>query len=98
MARALAAITAAFALCTGLVLGGVLNGLDDWGIDHVMPALDPRGKSSGIVDTSGLWRPFPLHVNWWHKLLDAYNYPASILPLALAVGITTLVLVRRGRI
>src|SRR5439155_10339591 len=32
----------ALAACTALVLTGALTGIDDWGIDHVMPALDPH--------------------------------------------------------
>jgi membrane-associated phospholipid phosphatase len=97
MARGLAATTAALAAFTALVVTGALKGVDDWGIDHVMPALDPRATSSGIVDRNGLWRPFPLDVNWWNKLLDTYNYPASILPLGIIVLIATIVLLRRGQ-
>jgi membrane-associated phospholipid phosphatase len=96
MARALAATTAALAVFTALVVAGALTGIDDWGVDHVMPALDPRGTPGGIVDRTGLWRPFPLDVNWWNKLLDTYNYPASILPLGLIVLVATIVLLRRG--
>jgi len=95
MARALAATTAALAAFTALVVAGALKGIDDWGIDHVMPALDPRGTPSAIVNPDGFWRPFPLDVNWWNKLLDTYNYPASILPLGIVVLIATIVLFRR---
>src|SRR5262245_12903229 len=97
MARGLALTTAALATFTAFVLAGALTRVDDWGIDHVMPALDPRGTPGGIVDRNGLWRPFPLDVNWWNKLLDTYNYPASILPLGIIVVIATIVLLRRGQ-
>ena len=81
MARALLVAAAALAACTVLVLTGALTGIDDWAIDHVMPALDPHSHV-GIVSSSGLWRPFPLDAPWWGKLLDAYLYPASFLASA----------------
>jgi membrane-associated phospholipid phosphatase len=96
MARALAVTAAALAAFTALVLAGALTGIDDWGIDHVMPALDPRSHV-GIVSGSGLWRPFPLDAVWWDKLLDAYLYPASFLASAVLVTATCGLLARRGR-
>ena len=54
MARALALTAAALAAFTALVLAGALTGIDDWAIDHVMPALDPHSHA-GIVSWSGLW-------------------------------------------
>ena len=65
MGRAIATTLVALAVLTALVLAGVLTGLDEWGLDHVMPALDPRARGNGIVSTHGLWRPFPLHIPWW---------------------------------
>src|SRR5256885_1557032 len=96
MARALGVTAAALAACTVLVLTGALTGIDDWAIDHVMPALDPHSHA-GIVSGSGLWRPFPLDAPWWDKLLDAYLYPASFLASAAVVVCTCAVLARRGR-
>ena len=96
MARALGMTAAALAACTALVLTGALTGIDDWAIDHVMPALDPQSHA-GIVSGSGLWRPFPLHAPWWDKLLDAYLYPASFLASAVIVVCTCAVLARRRR-
>jgi membrane-associated phospholipid phosphatase len=98
MARALAATIAALAALTAVVLAGGATGLDDWGIDHVMPALDPTAAPNGIVTTSGLWRPFPLDVVWWQKLLDVYTYPASVLVSAVVLAAAAAVLVRRGTI
>ena len=96
MARALALTAAALAAFTALVLAGVLTGIDDWAIDHAMPALDPHSHA-GIVSGSGLWRPFPLDAVWWDKLLDAYLYPASFLASAVLVTATCGLLARRGR-
>lgn len=95
MARALAATAAALAVFTILVLAGATTGIDDWAVDHVMPALDPHSHA-GIVTTSGLWRPFPLDAVWWDKLLDAYLYPASFLVSAVAVTLSSALLWRRG--
>jgi membrane-associated phospholipid phosphatase len=97
MGRAIAATAAALAVLTALMLGGVLTGLDEWGLDHVMPALDPRARANGIVSLNSIWRPFPLDVPWWQKLLDLYTYPASVLVSGLLVSIGCVVLVRRGR-
>jgi len=82
---------------TALMLGGVLTGLDEWGLDHVMPALNPRARANGIVSLNSIWRPFPLDVPWWQKLLDVYTYPASVLVSGLLVAIACVVLVRRGQ-
>lgn len=79
------------------MLGGALTRLDEWGLDHVMPALDPRGRGQGIVSFTSLWRPFPLHVPWWEKALDVYMYPASVLISALVVAIACVALMRRGQ-
>jgi membrane-associated phospholipid phosphatase len=97
MGRAIAATAAALVVLTALVLGGVLTGLDEWGLDHVMPALDPTAHGNGIVTSRGLWRPFPLDIPWWQKALDVYSYPGSALASAVLVAIACVVLVRRGQ-
>lgn len=84
-------------ILTGLVLGGALTRLDEWGLDHVMPALDPRVPNNGIVTLNALWRPFPLDAPWWHKVLDLYTYPASVLASGTVVAIACTTLVRRGQ-
>jgi membrane-associated phospholipid phosphatase len=96
MARALLVTAAALVACTVLVLTGALTGIDDWAIDHVMPALDPHSHV-GIVSSTGLWRPFPLDAPWWDKLLDAYLYPGSFLASAAIALCTCALLARRGR-
>jgi len=96
MARALGLTAGALVLCAVLVRTGALTGIDDWAIDHVMPALDPH-SDAGIVSSSGLWRPFRLDAPWWDKLLDAYLYPASFLASAAVVVATCALLARRGR-
>jgi membrane-associated phospholipid phosphatase len=95
MARALVVTAAALAACTALVLTGALTAIDNWAIDHVMPGLVPRSHG-GIVSAAGLWRPFPLNVAWWHKLLDVYLYPASFLVSAVIVTAACALLLRRG--
>lgn len=94
MARPLTATTIALAGFTALVLTGVMNGIDDWAVSNVMPALDPRSQGNGLVSTSGLWRPFPLGVPWWQKVLDLYNYPGSVIVSALVLVAACVVLVR----
>jgi len=98
MGRAIATTLVALAVLTALVLGGVLTGLDEWGLDHVMPALDPSAHGNGIVSSNGLWRPFPLHVPWWQKALDLYTYPGSALASGVLVAVACGALVRRGRL
>jgi membrane-associated phospholipid phosphatase len=95
--RPIAATLVALAGVTALVLGGVLTGLDEWGLDHVMPALDPTAHGTGIVSSHGLWRPFALDIPWWQKVLDLYTYPGSALVSGLVVAIACGVLVRRGQ-
>jgi membrane-associated phospholipid phosphatase len=97
MARAIASAAAALAVLTILVVTGALTGIDNWAIDHVMPALDPHSHA-GVVNSKGLWRPFPLDAVWWDKLLDAYLYPASFLVSALLVAALCTLLARRGAV
>src|SRR5262245_27084858 len=97
MARGIAITAAALAAFTVLVVTGALTGIDDWGIDHVMLALDPYSHG-GLVHLEGLWRPFPLDAVWWDKLLDVYLYPASFLVSALVVAALCTRLARRGAV
>jgi membrane-associated phospholipid phosphatase len=97
MARAIAITAAALAAFTVLVVTGALTGIDDWAIDHVMPALDPYSHG-GLVQFTGLWRPFPLDAVWWDKLLDTYLYPASFLASALVVAALCARLAHRGAV
>src|SRR6266404_6285594 len=97
MGRAIAATAAALAVLTALMLGGFLTGFDEWGLDHVMPALDPTAHGNGIVTSKGLWRPFPLDVPWWQKALDVYTYPGSALVSAMLMALACVVLVHRGQ-
>ena len=96
MTRALAITAAALAAFTVLVVAGGMTWLDEWGISHVMPGLDPTTPAGEIVHTSGLWRPFPLDIPWWEKLLDVYTYPASALISAATLAAAGIVLERRG--
>ncbi len=98
MRGALAATALAAAAWTALVRAGTTTGLDDWAISHVMPGLDPRhpGRDDAVA-LVGLWRPFPLGASWWMKLLDAYQYPASVLLSACLVALAGAALLRRGR-
>jgi membrane-associated phospholipid phosphatase len=98
MSRAIAMTTAAFAAFTALVLSGAMNRIDDWGVDHVMPALAPRAPGNGVVAAVGLWRPFKLDVPWWQQALGAYNYPASVLVSGLVITVAAVALLRRGAV
>jgi membrane-associated phospholipid phosphatase len=97
MTRALAATVAALAALTVLVVFGATTGVDEWGIDHVMPGLFPSSAGGRVVEMTGLWQVFPLNVAWWEKLLDVYEYPASALASTVIATTTCAVLVRRGR-
>jgi membrane-associated phospholipid phosphatase len=97
MARALAFVAAALAAFTGVVLAGWMTRIDDWAIDHVMPGLDPH-SDVGIVNSTGLWRPFPLDAPWWQKLLDVDLYPASFLVSGVLAVTCCVLLARRGRL
>jgi membrane-associated phospholipid phosphatase len=94
MARWIAITAGALAVFTVLVVTGAFTGIDDWAIDHVMPALDPYSHG-GLVQSNGLWRPFPLDAVWWDKVLDVYLYPASFLVSALLVAALCVRLARR---
>ena len=95
MARPILATAAALGAFTAVVVGGVMQGIDNWAVDHVMPGLNPFARHS-VVSRTGLWRPFPLNSEWWEKLLDVYLYPASFLISALIVAVSCAVLERRG--
>jgi membrane-associated phospholipid phosphatase len=98
MARALAATAAALAALTALVLTGATTGIDDWGIDHVSPGVDPYDQRVGLVHLEGLWRPFAVHNPWWQKLLDLFIYPASVLVCVLVLICAFVALRRSGRL
>jgi membrane-associated phospholipid phosphatase len=95
MARALLATAAALAAFTAIVVGGAMQGVDNWAVNHVMPGLNPFARHA-VVSRTGLWRPFPLDSEWWEKVLDTYLYPASFLISALIVTGSCLILARRG--
>jgi membrane-associated phospholipid phosphatase len=97
MARGIAVVAGALVVLTVLVVSGALTGIDDWAIDHVMPALDPYSHG-GLLHANGLWRPFPLDAAWWDKLLDVYLYPASFLVSAVVVAALCTRLARRGAV
>jgi membrane-associated phospholipid phosphatase len=67
------------------------------GLESCDAALRPTAHGNGIVSSEGLWRPFPLDVSWWKKVLDAYTYPGSPLVSGAIVVIACTALVRRGR-
>jgi membrane-associated phospholipid phosphatase len=92
--RSLLLVAGAFGIVTALVVAGRLNSLDQYGIDHWSPALEP-GPSR--ADWRGLVRPFSWDISWWQKLLDAWTYPASVLVSVLIFAAACAVLVRRGR-
>src|SRR5690242_6301813 len=96
LVRPLAAIAAALAAFTAVVLAGAMTGIDDWAIDHVMPGLHPY-SNVGIVTTTSVWRPFALDVPWWEKVLELYTYPASFLVSGAVTVACCALLARRAR-
>jgi membrane-associated phospholipid phosphatase len=97
MTRALAATVAGLAALSALVAAGAAKGVDDWGVDHVMPGLLPSAAGGRIVEMTGLWQVFPWNVAWWEKLLDVYEYPASALASTVIATTACAVLLHRGR-
>jgi membrane-associated phospholipid phosphatase len=85
----------AFGAVAWLVVAGKLQWIDNYALDHWMPGFRPT-PSNGL-DVDGLWRPFPLDIPWWKKVLDLWTYPASALVSALVFGGGALLLWRRGR-
>jgi membrane-associated phospholipid phosphatase len=89
------AFAAAFAALAVLVATGILDGVDRFAVDHLMPGLDARhsGKPSLLQALSPVSRqrgPFDLAA-------DAWLYPASVPVSGLIVTVAAAALWRRGR-
>lgn len=93
---AVSGLVLALAALTALVQAGALTRVDQFGVDHLMPALDPAETASNGLQ--GLDRPFGPHTNWWSKLLDLWTYPCSVLVSGLVVAAVCAFEWRRGRI
>ncbi len=78
-----------------LVEAGALSGLDQFSLDHLMPALRPQTSRGGSVFT-GLYRPFGPGTTWWVVILDLWTFPCSVLVSGLVVGTLLVVSRRRG--
>ncbi len=92
---AVAGLGLAFAVLTGLVAAGRLTSVDQYAVDHLMPALEPGRAPS--KSSRGFYLPFSSHTNWWSKVLDIWTYPCSVLISALLLVVVLVVLRRRGR-
>lgn len=86
----------ALAGLTALVQAGALTRVDQFGVDHLMPGLNPAETSPN--GSQGLYRPFGPQTNWWSKLLDLWTYPCSVLVSGLVLAALCAVEWRRGRI
>jgi membrane-associated phospholipid phosphatase len=93
-AVALAGLAAALAVVTALVAAGLLNGLDQYSVDHLMPWLEPN--SQGGDGTAGYYRPFSLHTTTLTKVLSLWTYPCSLVISFLIVVWAAVKLWRRG--
>ena len=95
---AVAVLVLAIAGLTALVAGGALTRIDQYGLDHLMPALNPdRAQAQESHGYRGYFLPFGLNTSWWVKLLDTWCYPCSVVISFLIVALACLVLHRRGR-
>ncbi len=92
---AIVGLVLTLALLAALVHTGKLTGVDQFGLDHLMPWLDPGQTSSNT--SAGLWRPFKWSANWWSKILDLWTYPCSVLISALVMAAFGAFEWRRGR-
>jgi membrane-associated phospholipid phosphatase len=93
----IAVCAAAFGILAALVAVGALTRFDQYSIDHWMPAFSPdeQPDDSRLV---GLYRPFSLDISWWHKLVDLWTYPGSVLVSGSIFAIACIWLARRGRV
>ena len=95
---AVAVLVLAIAGLTALAAGGALTRIDQYGLDHLMPALNPdRAQAQESHGYRGYFLPFGLNTSWWVKLLDTWCYPCSVVISFLIVALACLVLHRRGR-
>jgi membrane-associated phospholipid phosphatase len=94
---AAAALAAAFAALAALVGAGALDAVDQFGVDHLMPGLQPHGRPSSHL--SGL---VPLRHAASHGALrnaaDVVTLPGSPLVTLLLVAVLGESLRRRGRL
>lgn len=92
---AFAGLGVCFAVLTGLVAAGKLTSVDQYAVDHLMPALAPGQREGNGY--RGLFLPFSSNTNWWSKLLDTWVYPCSVLISGILLLGVLVVLWRRGR-
>ena len=85
-----------FLIVSVLVQLGAFSWLDQLGVDHLMPGLEPGSPSSH--DAAGIWRPFKLDSAWWVIVLNLMSYPCSVLISAAVVALAFIVEMRRGRL
>lgn len=90
----LAALATGFAVVASLEASGVLSGIDQFAVSHLMPAYRPRPTDTGGV-LSGLYRPFGSHTSWWEICLNLWTYPCSVLVSGVLVAGCGLVVARR---
>jgi hypothetical protein len=92
---AVAGLGLAFAVLAGLVAAGGLTSVDQYAVEHWMPALEP-GRAP-TKSSRRFYLPFSSHRNWWSKALDIWTYPCSVLISLLVLLAVLVVLRRRGR-
>ena len=90
----LGVLVAAFAALTTLVELGALTGIDQFALQHLMPAFQGLAKQAGPY--SGLYRPFGVHTSWWIKLIQLWTYPCSVLLSSIIVAAGVYLASRRG--
>jgi membrane-associated phospholipid phosphatase len=90
------ALAAAFAALAVLVATGVLNGFDQWSIDHLMAAVPDARPGPSLLEAA-----VPLlHSSWDGGLAVVANVvtlPAQALVASVLAGVCCVVLWRRGR-
>jgi len=91
------ALAAAFALLAALVVSGSLTSLDQYAIDHLMPALKPSAASKSGNPYVGLYSPFSSGTNWWCTIFALWTYPCSVLVSGLVMVSVVSASLRRSR-
>ncbi|MGZ4290674.1 MAG: hypothetical protein ACXVQZ_08675, partial [Gaiellaceae bacterium] len=90
------ALTAAYAALAALAATGVLKGLDQWSVDHLMPGLTDGSRKPSLVDAV-----VPLRRASWATGLDVVTnvvtLPAQALVASALAAACCLVLWPRGR-
>jgi membrane-associated phospholipid phosphatase len=93
----IAVLLVAFAVLAVLVEAGALTRVDQFALDHLMPALHPESTSGGSI-TQGIYRPFRAGTSPLWEAVDLWTYPCSVILSGLVMATVLVVSWRRSRL